>query len=373
MKEIFEVFWVDVYYGSLEYAKSRAREIESNLKSENPIFYEEIKSIELPFQLAKNNPDDYIKPLDIVKRFVPGENGKIGLIHTCIYLGNRKIVHACGEIKVEIEDWDDFFRINIGNSDKIIRCHPVVAFKKPEKIIKHIANCIKIKFNNYSNDGFKDTFRVVDLGGDRINNCESFANRCVLGLNFSEMNDRRNQKTSREIRVEEEVTKTNSRLDKLVSETPWHEVNRVRQYLKNGGYESFDANRDGISMEDRIEVQPKSSIIYDMQRESMNRMIYGRTSKNSLNNETIPILEDLLNAKGNSSVSKKTEEGYSMKEYCRREISVDLTGVGRGALFYTSFCYKSNFQHKHIFFSNKGFRQEIRQAFIEEIKQNPQD
>jgi hypothetical protein len=50
------------------------------------------------------------------------------------------------------------------------RYHPVIAFKNPEDIIKHIAELI--------NQG--DSFNIA------YNNCEHFANKCVLGLDFSE-------------------------------------------------------------------------------------------------------------------------------------------------------------------------------------------
>ena len=52
----------------------------------------------MDFNSAKYNPDAYFKPLDIVMIC------KERMVHTCVYLGSRKICHALGGNRVKIED-----------------------------------------------------------------------------------------------------------------------------------------------------------------------------------------------------------------------------------------------------------------------------
>jgi hypothetical protein len=50
-----------------------------------------VKRIELPRDDAISNPNNYIKPLDIVLA-VNKE-----WVHSCVYLGDKKICHVLGE------------------------------------------------------------------------------------------------------------------------------------------------------------------------------------------------------------------------------------------------------------------------------------
>jgi hypothetical protein len=168
---------------------------DDNYYSSNfPSYYKdgEVKRIEVPFYSAKSNPDAYFKPLDIVKVF---ENlYRTGpapyMVHGCLYLvGNKMVAHALGS-GVKIESWDEFFRV-LGSADKMLRYHPIVAFKRPEKIIEHIAKCIEGSDRYF---GIKGKFSVSGRDEIRANNCECFVNRTVLGLNFSELVDRRKNK-----------------------------------------------------------------------------------------------------------------------------------------------------------------------------------
>jgi len=168
---------------------------DDNYSSSNfPSYYKngEVKRIEVPFYSAKDNPDAYFKPLDIVKIF-KYKDSRTGtapyMVHGCVYLGNRKVVHALGSNKINIDSWDGFFILS--GADKMLRYHPVVAFKRPEKIVEHIAKCSEDGGKKYFSSGFKDEF--VLSGGEEVqaNNCESFVNRTVLGLNFSELATRR--------------------------------------------------------------------------------------------------------------------------------------------------------------------------------------
>jgi hypothetical protein len=53
-------------------------------------------------------------------------------------------------------------------------------------------------------------------------------------------------------------------------------------------------------------------------------------------------------------------------------VSVDTTGAGGG---YILFGYEPGTSYIHFFFEepNKDYKKEITRAFVEEIKQNPQD
>jgi len=109
------------------------------------------------------DPDDFIKPLDIIK------TSKDKTIHTGIYLGKGKVAHNLG-VGIEIANWKDF-GVRVGNPNRMTRYHPIIAFKRPEKIIEHIAKCI-------ANSSWR--FDIME------NNCEHLANMLVYGINYSQ-------------------------------------------------------------------------------------------------------------------------------------------------------------------------------------------
>ena len=87
-------------------------------------------------------------------------------------------------------------------------------------------------------------------------------NKCVLGSNFSELADRKNGKSSREINTQQCLDETNGEFD--------------RKYNYKGNISEIEGHTSvyhsqGIKMESYIEVQPKSSIFKDMIREYLNR------------------------------------------------------------------------------------------------------
>lgn len=278
------MFCADIVNWDLNSAKNRAREVETNLKIGNhpicciphrgwqvsyfddyfsslfPVKYggygsEEVKRIEVDFNSARRNPDDYFKPLDIVMICREG-----GMVHACIYLGSGKICHALNGNQVKIENWNNFFILTGAN--KMLRYHPVIAFKKTDEIIKHIANCAEKQETYYSREK-KGDFSIYK------NNCENFTNRCVLGIDFSQLAETKKEKKDgtprkRELDIEEQLNKTKEKLDNLTNSPPWNKISEIQRYRRGSGYESFDINRDGIRMEERIEVQPKTSIFKDM-------------------------------------------------------------------------------------------------------------
>src|SRR5438132_11847204 len=97
----------------------------------------------------------------------------------------------------------------------MLRYHPAIAFKKTDEIIKHIANCAE-KQETYYSPRKKRDFSIYD------NNCENFTNRCVLGINFSQLAETKKEKKDgtpkkRELNIEEQLNKTKSDLDALTN------------------------------------------------------------------------------------------------------------------------------------------------------------
>ena len=155
----------------------------------------------------------------------------------------------------------------------MIRYHPVIAFKRVDEIIKHIANCVQGESKYYSKEkkGDFDFF---------INNCEHFANRCVVGLDFSELGEKLQEKEKgikreRELNITEHLGKTKSKLDELgdnVSRSGVNDTkNKIREYRRGSGYENFEVMRDGIKMDACIEVQPSKYLFKEMYQNFLNR------------------------------------------------------------------------------------------------------
>jgi len=141
-----------------------------------------------------------IRPLDIVKIFKGRKKARTKkfsyTVHAGIYLGKdeeekHKFCHANSANWIEICNWE-IFSCKTSPVTKIICYRPVTIFKNREKIIKHIAKCIIGEVNGRKRYFDNDYFGEFYLGLSRetqkeTNNCECFANRCVLGLDFSEL------------------------------------------------------------------------------------------------------------------------------------------------------------------------------------------
>jgi Leucine-rich repeat (LRR) protein len=194
-------------YPSLEKAQEKARQIEQKLKSEHPISAISKKSLLFSDVIHKFsfspdiNPEEYLKPLDVVWRRMPMS---FGSYHAAIYLGNGRVAHisvpeteeeketnffksvvdkvdiitkisnAKDSSGARIDAWRKFLK---GTKDDLIRHRPVIPFKKPKKIIEHI---IKTVLSRYAK-GEYDLFEK---------NCEHFATLCVCGIPFSEQADK---------------------------------------------------------------------------------------------------------------------------------------------------------------------------------------
>lgn len=196
---------------------------------------EEVERKSLDINSAKNNPDAHIKPLDIIKHLKkrPHRRGRINyIVHACIYLGNKKICHAYydrgndGGI-VKVDDWDNFFNfVREGTDEKIIRYRPTDIFKNPEIVVKHIAKCIEGRYF----DEFGE-FLIEEKTDKKANNCECFANRCVLSLSFSELADYRKKKSERVFeQLGTELETNKNRLDNLTTGEVDNRVSEITSY-----------------------------------------------------------------------------------------------------------------------------------------------
>lgn len=293
MSELLKVFNAsDGSYYSISSANSRAYEVENNLKGTNPIrykspylhtsypsYYWHLDSVfpneiekttlysgsipsssynDLPFKkdflgsfasynktykysdvshllsysydsfLRNASPDSIIKPFDIIK------TSKDKTIHTGIYLGSGKVAHNLGD-GIKIDDWKNFATA-VGHPDTMTRYHPIIAFKKPDDIIRHIAELI-----NQS--------RSFDM---ESNNCEHFANKCVLGLDFSEHVEMK--KADKLSRYDKKPTSgyfyIPSDMKNHTGNYSWSKKNEIENYKVS--------HSEGITMEAeaRIEVSP---------------------------------------------------------------------------------------------------------------------
>ncbi|CAJ0747140.1 5242_t:CDS:2 [Entrophospora sp. SA101] len=316
LKKIFsEHVLVKKVEKALYEARRKVKEVEGKLQSDNPIlcgtpttklsvyYYddynsslfpiayggivgsEEIKRIELTgsdFYAAKNNPDDYFKPLDIVKIFAP--------------------------------------------HNKMIRYHPVIPFKHKDKIIEHIAKSITLR------NGCSSSFKISSVSSEHnsnyninYNNCEHMVNKCVLGLNFSEYAEKKNNWYTKELNISEKINETNREFDSKYNYKG--NISEIRGY----GERFFDVNRDGIKMDACVEVQPK------------------------------PIIDE--------SITRTPEERKWVEEQLNKERTPEELKKAVLGLEYEIF--EKEVEEEHEYIKNHFF--EIKRGIINIIKQNPQE
>jgi len=193
---------------SLTEAKSKASELRTNLNGENPILavfadadsYAHINRIitwpyiverDLPVDIEEtvnagrscgrvvvsrmkkithiSNPDDYLKPLDIV--WIKRENAAgFCYYHVCVYLGNNQVCHISGDNQgAKIESWSEFVK---DGEKELIRHHSIIPFKDYKKIARQITWASE---NNYRSG----QYNLLNK------NCEHFANSIVYGIDYS--------------------------------------------------------------------------------------------------------------------------------------------------------------------------------------------
>ena len=143
---------------------------------------------------------------------------------------------------------------------KLFANHPIIPFKKPETIVEHI---VKSVVNEERYFEINDHFGIYGRGERKVNNCESFVNRCVLGLDFSELDDmRRRQKERNLAGLKTFMNENIIMFNKFNISAPLEKINEVAGYgtqavatISFGKMEN-QAQREGIKMQSRIETRP---------------------------------------------------------------------------------------------------------------------
>lgn len=138
-----------------------------------------VRSETLPYD-ARNNPDKYVLPLDIIKRPINSS-----FDHYAVYIGNGWVVELPGHEPVKFVTWQNFWdggssswffsSSSLGSGRIKIVYHPQIPFKRKHDIIRHIAKAIS---HGYGSCGCHN----YNVG---VNNCENFANACILGIGSS--------------------------------------------------------------------------------------------------------------------------------------------------------------------------------------------
>lgn len=217
---------------------------------------------------AKSDPDSYILPLDIVKRPI----GTSGYYHFAVYLGDRQVVHITGkEEGAKFDSWYNFcnprggsssFSSSSGSGSGIItKYHPIVPFKQYEIVYKHIANAVASNYGkkrSYS----KAEFMLGLAGQDEYdyywNNCETFANEIVFGINISYQARGNNAQFSLNGLIES----TTSKLGSLSRNSGTYQTsfNRALDYMgkaqKNRTYSRSQELTKDEYFDEYVEVQP---------------------------------------------------------------------------------------------------------------------
>jgi Leucine-rich repeat (LRR) protein len=253
MPEILKVVKISELF-SLEMTRDKARELKEKLESDNPalaIYFhtgfspdEVIERAFLPKE-AKDEPDKYLKPMDIIWRKMVGmPNFMPDCYHVAVYLGNERVAHIgsskfakdikfgrIGEKKdlsrARNDHWQDFLH---DVDDKLIRYRLLVPFKRPEKIEEHII-----------------TATLAEYGAEKYNflgnNCEHFATLCVYGIPFSIQIDKKFKSLSRKIYLsrkvfldlDTEIEKYEEKFNEMISDSPEFkkELKKLKNYYKN--------------------------------------------------------------------------------------------------------------------------------------------
>ncbi|CAG8501758.1 16796_t:CDS:2 [Cetraspora pellucida] len=174
---------------TLREAEKVAKVIKKKLNSSNPVLalspIDENPFVEL--LISKNvretslpaniKPEEHLKEHDIVLRKIKIQNLNTPTYHAAIYLGGNEVAHISKEegentkekFRARRDKWEQF----IGNSSSDLICYrPIIPFKRPEKIEKHIKKAID---NRYG----EGEYRLLGK------NCEHFATLCVYDFDFS--------------------------------------------------------------------------------------------------------------------------------------------------------------------------------------------
>lgn len=139
--------------------------------------------------LKSDNPDDYLRPLDIVKR----KTSFLNHYHFAIYLGHGMVCHIsdkegniCGdnpknennflpksfplssEMWVRMNDWKKF----LSNRSEVVCYHSLIVIKKPSTIIDNLKKALEGEY-------VRGEYELI------WNNCEHFVNLIYYDINYS--------------------------------------------------------------------------------------------------------------------------------------------------------------------------------------------
>lgn len=310
MSEVLETRLIDSGYSYLSSAIDKAHDVEGKLKGSNPIFYKypslelkyndnyyqfkDVKTTDLylPSSNVENHPDEYLKPLDIVK-----VHSSSGWFHSAIYLGNGKVCHArpgkddtssyggysssyggysYGSSSysyydydvsrgdswgwIEVTSWKNFLKF-LGSPNKVVRLHPLVPYKSKDKVTNDLAEAIEGAVKYYEKRGRFRT-RVDDNG--KSNNCEHFVNLITHGIDISEFTEKKKVEKGHEYaerykyyNLESKMSENSSFFSSLTSSHQGSRISQVKNYT-NSGTVGEGIMYEGINMDARIEVEPKS-------------------------------------------------------------------------------------------------------------------
>lgn len=175
------------------------------------LFFEEGRIVEIEIKEI-NNPDDYLRPFDIVHR----KSRFSGNFHVAVYLGDKKVCHIYNpegsngqrnleealarknqirfflnnlanisassssykekeedftseDLLARVDEWDRF----LDEVQKVKGYHSIIPDKNPSLIIQHLKKSLQ-------NDYGKGEYGLIKK------NCEHFANLIIHGVNFSQ-------------------------------------------------------------------------------------------------------------------------------------------------------------------------------------------
>ncbi len=236
----------------LEVARDKARTLSKNIGENNPVlhinqpltitYYEERRSPEMSLinrselpTTYLSNPDQYIRLFDIVK--VCAIIKEKPWLHSGIYLGKGKVMHAVPRLgytdtsydgygygdyyggssndRTSIASWEKFRKFWRKEPDKVVRIRAIIPFKTHDEIMRHIAKVYHADSKYFGGKGDKGEFTLAG------NNCERFANRCVLGLDLSEHGEiLKEKKQKKKNRTHHKIDRIeNHELEKKINET----------------------------------------------------------------------------------------------------------------------------------------------------------
>ena len=189
-------------------------------------YYQQTQPIKIKKFIPNKNPENYLKPLDVVwvKKIVSGNI----IHHIGIYLGNDNVFHYSGddkkqyEAKIKITSWNKFVEGSSGR--EILAYHPIIPFKNYEQIAQQIdwANnnsywegryCLANNNCEHRDNSFiygiNYSKQVQERSGESVSNCQFWRGKCWGDCKIGIAN---NNKSS--INLSNEISQTNNQLKK---------------------------------------------------------------------------------------------------------------------------------------------------------------